>query len=135
MILAMILPARSGVSGLNGRRRTRDWSGRRIVAVRCTCIEVVIMDWRFLRNATGIRDYLKRRSISFLPDDSAVPGQLFPSILRIGTLQQNGYTLTHTDPIYEVKLTFLCIAKDGLTVLTFLSTKLYVDESIMPFDC
>jgi len=39
------------------------------------------MNWRFLRNATGIRGYLKRRSISFLPSDSAVPGQLFPSIL------------------------------------------------------
>ena len=49
--------------------------------MRCTCVEVVIMDWRFLRNATGIRDYLLQRSISFLPGDSAVPGQLFPSIL------------------------------------------------------
>ena len=32
MILAMILPTRSGSPGLKGRRRTRDWSGLRIVA-------------------------------------------------------------------------------------------------------
>jgi hypothetical protein len=57
MILAIIPLARSGVSGRNGRRRTRDWSGRRIVAVRCTCVEVVIMEWKFLRNTTGSRGY------------------------------------------------------------------------------
>ena len=34
MILAMILAIRSGPPGLKGRRRTRDWSGLRIVAVR-----------------------------------------------------------------------------------------------------
>ena len=37
--------------------------------------------------------------------------------------------------IYEMTPTVLCIATGGLTVLTFLSTKLYVDESFMPFDC
>ena len=51
------------------------------------------------------------------------------------SLQQNGYTLMHTDPIVEMRLTVLCIAKDDLTVLTFLSAKSYVDESFMPFDC
>src|ERR1700722_795206 len=46
MILAIILRDRSGSSCLNGRRRTRDWSGRRTVAVRRTRIEVAaIMDW------------------------------------------------------------------------------------------
>src|SRR6478752_7762936 len=46
MILAIILRDRSGSSCLNGRRRTRDWSGRRIVDVRWTRIEeVLIMDW------------------------------------------------------------------------------------------
>ncbi len=45
MILAIILRDRSGSSCLNGRRRTRDWSGRRIVDVRWTRIEeVAIMD-------------------------------------------------------------------------------------------
>jgi len=53
MILAIILLARSGVSGLKGRKRTRDWSGRRIVFVRRTFVEVVIMDWRFLTNTTA----------------------------------------------------------------------------------
>jgi hypothetical protein len=57
MILAIILLARSGVSGLNGRKRTRDWSGRRIVAVRRTFVEAVIMNWRFLRIATESCDY------------------------------------------------------------------------------
>src|SRR5579862_2487193 len=46
MILVIILRDRSGSSCLKGRRRTRDWSGRRIVDVRCTRIEEeVIMDW------------------------------------------------------------------------------------------
>jgi hypothetical protein len=57
MILAIILLARSGVSGLNGRRRTRDWSGRRIVPVRWTFVEAVIMDWQFLRIVTESCDY------------------------------------------------------------------------------
>src|ERR1700757_4490503 len=57
MILAIILLARSGVSGLNGRRRTRDWSGRRIVPVRWTFVEAVIMNWRFLRIVTESCDY------------------------------------------------------------------------------
>jgi Ribbon-helix-helix protein, copG family len=34
MILAIFLRDRSGSSSLNGRRRTRDWSGRRTVDVR-----------------------------------------------------------------------------------------------------
>jgi hypothetical protein len=57
MILAIILRDRSGSSCLNGRRRTRDWSGRRTVAVRWTRIEVVFMDCLFQRNETGDRDY------------------------------------------------------------------------------
>jgi len=36
MILAMILAPRSELPGLKGRRRTRDWSGLRIVLVRLT---------------------------------------------------------------------------------------------------
>ena len=40
MILEMILPTRWGSLGLNGRSRTRDWSGLRIVAVRLTCIDM-----------------------------------------------------------------------------------------------
>jgi hypothetical protein len=36
----MILLTRWGSPGLNGRRRTRDWSGLRIVAVRLTCIDM-----------------------------------------------------------------------------------------------
>src|SRR2546426_8652658 len=54
MILAIILRDRSGSSCLNGRRRTRDWSGRRIVDVRWTRIEeAVIMDWLIWRNEPG----------------------------------------------------------------------------------
>src|SRR5438552_11392697 len=54
MILAIILRERSGSSCLNGRRRTRDWSGRRIVDVRWTRIEeAVIMDWLIWRNEPG----------------------------------------------------------------------------------
>src|SRR5271165_1234532 len=56
MILAIILRDRSGSSWLNGRRRTRDWSGRRTVDVRWTRIDVVaIMDWLFPRNGAGNR--------------------------------------------------------------------------------
>ena len=40
MILAMIQAIRSGPPGLNGRRRTRDWSGLRIVDVRLTWIDM-----------------------------------------------------------------------------------------------
>ncbi len=61
MILAIILRDRSGSSCLNGRRRTRDWSGRRIVDVRWTRIEeVVIMDWLIRRNEPGSRNYFQR---------------------------------------------------------------------------
>jgi hypothetical protein len=65
MILAIILRDRSGSWCLNGRRRTRDWSGRRTVAVRWTRIElVVIMDWLFLRNEAESR--LLQTGILFL---------------------------------------------------------------------
>ena len=36
----MILAMRSGPPGLKGRRRTRDWSGLRIVDVRLTWIDM-----------------------------------------------------------------------------------------------
>ena len=40
MILAMILATRSEFPGLKGRKRTRDWSGLRIVDVRFTWIDI-----------------------------------------------------------------------------------------------
>ncbi len=43
MILAMILPTRWGSPGLNGRRRTRDWSGLSIVVVRLTSIGMKLL--------------------------------------------------------------------------------------------
>jgi hypothetical protein len=51
------------------------------------------------------------------------------------SLQQNGYTLTHTDPIYEIKLTVLLHCKGRPHGPYVSSSKLYVDESFMPFDC
>ena len=40
MIRAMILATRSGPPGVKGRRRTRDWSGLRIVDVRLRCMDM-----------------------------------------------------------------------------------------------
>src|SRR5579864_5093633 len=72
MILAIILRDRSGSSCLNGRRRTRDWSGRRIVDVRWTRIEeVVIMDWLIRKPSPEGRNYFQREVSS-----ESCPGRL-----------------------------------------------------------
>src|SRR5437868_7399303 len=64
MILAIILRDRSGSSCLNGRRRTRDWSGRRIVDVRWTRIEeAVIMDCLLRRNEPGSPQLFSTRTL------------------------------------------------------------------------
>ncbi len=60
-----------------------------------------------------------------------MPGQLLPRILGFGT---GPLVMSDADGKLSGTMTD-CLAKEGLPVLTFLSTKLYLDESFMPFDC
>src|SRR5207244_5239239 len=99
MILAIILRDRSGSSCLNGRRRTRDWSGRRIVDVRWTRIEeAVIMDWLIWKNEPGSPQLSSTRTFfRVLPRNTPGHPESFgcSSLVDVGSMSSTHFPCRH----------------------------------------